>query len=427
MKPIVPSCLAALALLAHCASNTPAPSSSAGDDGGGGGTASSTGSANGASGSSCGSAASTSGSSSGSGATSSSGSSSGPGAAASSGSTSGSGSGSSGAIGGNGCTGGACLNPTCSPWPAGSKGAAIEPYPTTGFDAQPAFLPKDVIIPTLDDVPDGAIAPPTPAKGAGGWAAMNLAYLDSKKMHWDFFVNTNNDWSSNTCDAWGTSMNATCVAAVDDILKLHNPGNHTMHHWHLGTAATDTIPTGKGCGDAACVKSELLGVETAISGLSKGSRPHLTRFRAPFGEPYEVMGPGYDFVGAAVATFAVSVGWNIDSTDSLYDDGTNCTALNGNSPVATCPTGQDIARAVEALIGTPGTGARYGIVLMHGIFGWTHDALPLLFDPVTGYLAQNKFRVGTVEDAICWKYGMHSWEVVNALNKYSGADARTAN
>jgi len=50
-----------------------------------------------------------------------------------------------------------------------------------------------------------------------------------------------------------------------------------------------------------------------------------------------------------------------------------------------------------------------------------------LIDPVTGYLAKNKYRIGTVEDAICWKYGMHSRDVVNALNKYSGPDARTPN
>jgi hypothetical protein len=189
---------------------------------------------------------------------------------------------------------------------------------------------------------------------------------------------------------------------VLDILKLHYPGNHTVHHYHLGMRGAG------GCGDPACVTTELSGVETLINKVSNGARPHLTRFRAPFGEPYQDRGTGINFVPAAVAPFAVSVGWNVDSDDSNHDDGTNCTGA--------CPTGQSIANTVQKLIGTPGNGSAYGIVLMHGIFGWTHDAIPILFAPGTGYLARNKFRVGTVEDAICWKYGKHSWEIVQMLS-----------
>jgi hypothetical protein len=127
-------------------------------------------------------------------------------------------------------------------------------------------------------------------------------------------------------------------------------------------------------------------------------------------------------VEKAVLPFAVSVGWNLDSNDSNFDDGTNCTDENG-VVTKVCPTGASVAATVEGLIKTPGKGSAYGIVLMHGIFGWTHDALPLLFDPTTGYLAKNKFRVGTVEDAICWKYGKHSWEIVAAKT----GQARTPN
>jgi hypothetical protein len=68
------------------------------------------------------------------------------------------------------------------------------------------------------------------------------------------------------------------------------------------------------------------------------------------------------WVQPEVAKYAVSVGWNLDSGDSLWDDGTNCTAQN-SSTLGPCPTGQDIANAVIALIGTPGTGQAYGIVL----------------------------------------------------------------
>jgi hypothetical protein len=156
-----------------------------------------------------------------------------------------------------------------------------------------------------------------------------------------------------------------------------------------------------------------------INTLSMGGRPHLTRFRAPFGEPYQAMGPGINFVPPEVAKYAVAVGWNLDSGDSAWDDGTNCTQFNSSTP-GPCPTGQDIANAVIALIGTPGNGSAHGILLMHGIFGWTHDAIKILFDPNTGYMKQKGFRVGTVEDAICWKYGMHSWDIVNKLNPGAG-------
>ncbi len=306
------------------------------------------------------------------------------------------GSGGSGGGGGSGfgCIGGTCLNPNCTPF---KTAAPIDRYPGTGFDEKPSYIPPDVIIPTLDDVPDSIISPPIQAKGGGNWTTADLAYLDAHNMHWDFFINT-----KNACNLTGTVPPAECTAAVMDVLKLHYPGNHTVHHWHLGTQGTD------GCGDATCVRNELAGVESFINTASKSARPHLTRFRAPFGEPYQDNSPGIAFVAPAAAQFAVAVGWNLDSDDSNHDDGRNCTGA--------CPTGQSIAATVEKLIKTPGTGSAYGIVLMHGIFGWTRDAIPLLFDPNTGYLAKNKFRVGTVEDAICWKYGKHSWEIVQMLS-----------
>jgi hypothetical protein len=51
---------------------------------------------------------------------------------------------------------------------------------------------------------------------------------------------------------------------------------------------------------------------------------------------------------------------------------------------------------------------------MHSTYPWTHDALPILLG-ANGYFATHGFRVGTVEDAICWKYGMHSWDIVQQL------------
>ena len=295
------------------------------------------------------------------------------------------------------CLDGSCLNPDCKPY---TTAQPIEANPETGFDAKPSFIPNDVIIPTLDDVPDDLVDPPDEANGSGGWTTKDLAWLDANHMHWDFFINTDN-----ACDLVDPDPPQACLDVISDILKNHYPGNHTIHHWHLGT------PGAGGCGDAACVKTELLGVETFINTQSNGARPHLTRFRAPFGEPYQAGpgAPGYTFVPEAVSPYAVSVGWNLDSDDSNHDDGTNCTDADGNK--AACPTGASIAATVEKLIKTPGKGA-YGIVLMHGLFGWTHDAIQLLFDPTNGYMVKNKFRIGTVEDAICWKYGKHSWDIV---------------
>lgn len=319
-------------------------------------------------------------------------------------STGGAGGGSAGTAGAGGsptssitCIDGTCLNPECKPY---KTAAAIEANPETGFDEKPDFIPNDVIIPTLDDVPDDVMSTPDQAHGSGGWTTKDLAWLDAHHMHWDLFINTDN-----ACDLVDSPAPEGCTKAIADVLKNHYPANHTVHHYHLGTAAAD------GCGDAACVKTELQGVETFINMASGGARPHLTRFRAPFGEPYQEGpgAPGYNFVPGAVSPFAVSIGWNLDSDDSNHDDGTNCTDSDGNP--AACPTGATTAGVVEKLIKTPGKGA-YGIVLMHGLFSWTYDALPLLFDPTTGYLAKNKFRVGTVEDAICWKYGKHSWEIV---------------
>jgi hypothetical protein len=64
----------------------------------------------------------------------------------------------------------------------------------------------------------------------------------------------------------------------------------------------------------------------------------------------------------------------------------------------------------------PGQGSSYGIILMHGVLPWTRDALPMLFGP-NGYVTMHGFKTATVEDVICWKYGKHSWELVNQLNQ----------
>ena len=54
-------------------------------------------------------------------------------------------------------------------------------------------------------------------------------------------------------------------------------------------------------------------------------------------------------------------------------------------------------------------GGGYGIILQHAVFPWTADALPVLYG-ANGMIPTNK--LATIEDAFCWKYGKHSWELV---------------
>ena len=296
-----------------------------------------------------------------------------------------------GAITGNGCAAMNCANPMCKPL---TTAAPIDMYPGLGFETQPNYIPKDTIILTLDDVPDGMNSPPDPVDGLGSWTKQDLSLLAQLGMHIDFFINTNNYCGDVTQDS-------ECTQDILDILTLHNPANHTVNHVHLGLAPTAGSSPPDGCSTVADCTAQLTGVETVIDQLSNHGRPHLTRFRAPYGEPYQSGGPGsLTLVEPIVSKFAVTVGWNIDSTDS---DG-----LPGHS-------GTQLAGVVEGLVGmTPGSGS-WGILLMHGVHGFTHDAIPLLFGP-TGSLTKRGFKTNaTVEDAICWKYGKHSWEIVQQL------------
>jgi peptidoglycan/xylan/chitin deacetylase (PgdA/CDA1 family) len=219
-------------------------------------------------------------------------------------------------------------------------------------------------------------------------------FFKANNMHVDMFINTNN-WCGDV------TLDPECMADLTEILTSQNPANHTIHHVHMGIAGTSGDP---GCADAASCDAELAGVESLVDMLSHGGRPHLTRFRAPYGEPFQAMGTGLAMAQAVVAKYAVQVGWNLDSGDS------SC-----NSMTSPCFTGQQIADNVTQLIGDrPGNGQRWGILLMHGTYPWTHDALPILFGS-KGYLAKHGFKLGTVEDAICWKYGKHSWEIVQQV------------
>jgi hypothetical protein len=343
----------------------------------------------------------------------------------------------------------ACANPMCRPAPGWTPPSlASDPYPGVGFaadgspEAMPKYIPNNYIIPTLDDVPDGASADPTDGYLGGNWTKQDVAFLDSKNLHWDFFVNTDNWAGPLSGDPMMDDPDA--YAALADILKLHNPANHTVHHiWMsaMNQPADPANPTVPQCCDCAAFDktscdSEMQGVETVVSKMSGGGIPHFTRFRPPYGYPYlSPLGPYLDNLKKVVVKYAVVVGWNLPPTqDADYPPA--CPKCGpGNTPVAANVPDYDTKQSVEdhitsALGNAPGAGTAWGIVLMHGVLPWTHDAIVELFDPDAtkntaanpnmAWIAKHGFKTATVEDVICWKYGMHSWDIINTLNNYKG-------
>ena len=147
------------------------------------------------------------------------------------------------------------------------------------------------------------------------------------------------------------------------------------------------------------------GVETVMNMVSMGGVPHLTRFRAPYGEPFQAGGGALGAIEGIVGKYAVHIGWGMDSSDADHDD--DGKAL-GN---------QYFLNKVQGAVGNgPGSGS-WGIILMHGTYPWSLGEVKGLLNPKTGYLPTHKFRVGTVEDAVCWKYGKHSWQLIAEINK----------
>jgi peptidoglycan/xylan/chitin deacetylase (PgdA/CDA1 family) len=318
---------------------------------------------------------------------------------------------------GDGCAGGVCQNPMCQ---ARGTAAAIGTFASIGDpgEIQPGYIPNNMIIPTFDDAPDGAIAEKnedgTPNNdfamyGGGKWTRKIVEFFDANNLHGDFFLNTNN-WCNEV------NSNPECLTDIQKILKTQNPGNHTVHHIWMEAKGHPTLGvdpndlSSNGCGVAGAMfpscEDELKGVEDIVNVLSNMARPHLTRFRAPYGWPFFNGGiPTGGVVEAkkVIAKFAVHVGWHMDSRDSI------------DPPPGGKIDSQTIISNVTSMLGNAGTGQNWGIVLMHGTYPWSYDAAKALFDPKTGYLATHGFKMATVEDAICWKYGMHSWDIVNKL------------
>jgi peptidoglycan/xylan/chitin deacetylase (PgdA/CDA1 family) len=268
----------------------------------------------------------------------------------------------------NGCAGGACLNPTCQPL---GEPAAPGRFLEVGFEPRAPYLPGDVIIPTLDDAPDGE------------WSGPLLDWLDANHLHLDLFVDT-----AHRCDV---AVTPACAAVLERILRAHNPANHTAHHVHLGSDCHAL-----GADAAVACEDEITVVESEIQVLSNGGIAHLSRFRAPFGEPFRMGGVALDEMKGVVARFAVEVGWAIDAGDG--DAG-------GVLDAATATA--NVVRALDA-------GDR-GIVRLPATAPWSLDVLKALLDPKAGYAATHHLRAATVEDAICWRYGRHSWELVSQI------------
>jgi hypothetical protein len=272
-------------------------------------------------------------------------------------------------IASNGCAGGACLNPACEPM---GTPAAPGRFLEIGFERSAPYLPEDVVIPTLDDAPDGE------------WSGLLLDWLDVNSLHVDFFVDT-----AHHCDV---GADPACAALLERILRSHNAGNHTAHHARLGTDC-HALEVG---GAPAC-EDEITAVESQIQVLSNGGIAHLSRFRAPRGEPFQNGGTAaLAEAQGVVARFAVHIGWAIDAGDS--DAG-----LALDAPTA-------VGNVTRAL----GQGSR-GIVRLTATAPWSLDVVKALLDRRTGYLPAHHLRMGTVEDVVCWKYGRHSWELVSQI------------
>jgi hypothetical protein len=357
--------------------------------------------------------------------------------------------------------------------PATVTPGSMTDFPSVGFSAtydlgamynQPIYIPNDVVIPTIDDVPDGADST-TGTIGndgytPGNWTRTDLAFLDSIHFQMDFFMNDNN-WVTVTSDPTSSSNDPNGYSAYVDIIKNHFPANHTADHsmmgnvpsWLMGDAGScfPYTPTQAQCCDCPLCPTtdcttEIQSIDTLAAAISNNGRPHLTRFRMPYGVPVEPPAlPNSTSVQAKVAKFAVWAGWHFLTHDA---DNTPCGCSDPDASTCTCvdeskgniccsdsadPScganaagvgpydngNADYQNFVTAIGSGPGKGTAWGIGLMHGTTPWTAAALRKLLGPA-GYISTTTYRIGTIEDAICWKYGMHSWDVVNKYNGYTG-------
>jgi peptidoglycan/xylan/chitin deacetylase (PgdA/CDA1 family) len=237
-------------------------------------------------------------------------------------------------------------------------------WPQTDFDPHPAYIPNDTLVITIDDGPDSNTAC---ANGGDGCTGKVLDMLKARGMKATFFVNTEN---------WG-GPEAIIKRIVDEG---HELGNHTVHHNHLPTL------------DAKVIESEITGVESVVDGLTQGDIPKLTLLRAPYGDPYQSgSSQAKALVSPVVAKHAVAINWNFDTFDTTTTDG------------------NWIYNNFVSVVKTPGAaGASWGIFLIHSVNAQDVDALPRILD----YIKAKHFKLATVEDVLCWKFGKYSKDLV---------------
>jgi peptidoglycan/xylan/chitin deacetylase (PgdA/CDA1 family) len=261
-------------------------------------------------------------------------------------------------------------------------------YPQIDFTNRPTYLPTNLLVLTFDDGPD-SVDPMNAANTDNTRKVLDV--LMQKGVHATFFINTNNYTD--------VTMDDEAKSYIQRMWREgHEIGNHTVHHAHLGIAGTPMDP---GAATAADIEAEITGVADVLRrpDVLGSCAPHLTLFRAPYGEPYQPPNdttPRYTLVAPIVARHAVEIGWALDTFDY------NCTT-NENGPGDPDCVYNNFITGVQ----TPGNGA-YGIVLMHAVQPQTAAALPRILD----YIQQHGFVLGTVEQVVRAKYGMGSADLV---------------
>ena len=264
---------------------------------------------------------------------------------------------------------------------------AIDNYPQIDFTNRPTYLPNNVLALTFDDGPD-SVDDMNPTTSDNTRKVLDV--LQQKGVHATFFINTNN-YTDVTMDDQAKSY-------IQRMWREgHEIGNHTVHHAHLGIASQPMDP---GAPTEADIEAEITGVPEVLRrpDVLGSCAPHLTLFRAPYGEPYQPPNdttPRYTLVAPIVARHAVEIGWAIDTFDY------NCLTPSGAGD-PDC-----VYNNFVAAVATPGSG-NYGIVLMHAVQPQTATALPRILD----YIQQHGFILKSVEDVVRARYGMSSAELV---------------